>query len=153
MNKSDITLQQATDKALNFLAARMHSKKELYTKLCRNFSSDVAQCVVEDMVRIGYVNDEQFAALRIKKLLSKQKSIAEIKADLYAKGICSDIINSELQNISNYDEAQECVALIRKKYMTKMLNGEHQKVMAAMARRGFSYNSAKNAIMQVDEEI
>ncbi len=147
-NKST-DLKRATDKALNYLATRIHSKKELYTKLYRNFTDEVCAQVINDMERIGYLNDEEYADTRIKHLISKQKSIAEIKADLHAKGIDRDIAYEKLQNIEDYNEKNACIALITKKYMSKIIANDTQKVLLALMRRGYSYDSAKEALRHV----
>ena len=50
--------QECFDAAMRFLQRRMHSRAELKTKLARNeYSSDLIESVLDDLERLGYVND------------------------------------------------------------------------------------------------
>ena len=44
------------------------------------------------------------------------------------------------------DEIGACCALVRKSYLRKLEAGERAKVLAALARRGFGYGTAKEAV-------
>ena len=42
-----------------------------------------------------------------------------------------------------------CLAVVEKHYRAKLAAGQREKVLAALARRGFSYGEAKNAVNEV----
>ena len=54
------------------------------------------------------------------------------------------------------DETEACCALVRKSYLRKLAGGEREKVLAALARRGFGYGAAKEAVerclLELEEE-
>ncbi|MDB5173713.1 MAG: recombinase RecA, partial [Phycisphaerales bacterium] len=54
--------QECFDKAMQYLQMRLHSRAELGKKLMRReYGQAVVDGVLDDLVRLGYLNDEQFA--------------------------------------------------------------------------------------------
>lgn len=137
--------RKAKDGALRYLSMRDYASKELYDKLCLKFDADTAAAAVAEMARLDLLNDENFALHRAKYLINQKKSVREITRQLASKGIDQTTIACVLDTLSPADD-DACYALIQKSYRTKLLSGETDKVLAAMARRGFPYGAAKQAI-------
>src|SRR6185503_13532857 len=54
--------QEALDTALKYLKLRLHSRAELKSKLTRKeFGQPVIESVLEDLTRLGYLDDARFA--------------------------------------------------------------------------------------------
>src|SRR4029079_18321267 len=54
--------QECFDRAMAALASRLHSRAELRRKLMRReYGDTVVDAVLEDLARLGYVDDERFA--------------------------------------------------------------------------------------------
>ena len=54
--------QECFDRAMEALGSRLHSRAELRRKLLRReYGETVVNAVLDDLARLGYVNDEQFA--------------------------------------------------------------------------------------------
>src|SRR4051812_46468987 len=54
--------QECFDAATRFIGTRMHSRAELRRKLMRKeFGNAVVDSVIDDLARLGYLDDEQFA--------------------------------------------------------------------------------------------
>src|SRR5436305_2553696 len=54
--------QECFDKAMEALQSRLHSRSELYKKLTRReYGEAVINGVLDDLARLGYVDDERFA--------------------------------------------------------------------------------------------
>lgn len=137
--------RKATEKALTYLGMRDHSGKELYDKLCVKFDAHTSAAAVAEVTRMGLVDDAAFAAHRAASLARQKKSTREIQRQLLQKGVSRDIVAEVLDDLQPEDE-DACYALIQKMYLRKLEAGETQKVMAALARRGFSYGDSKRAI-------
>ena len=77
----------------------------------------------------------------------------EAYAKLYNKGIPKEIIKSVLEE-TDFDENAQIIAVIDKKYRTKMNTKEDiQKVYTALIRKGFSYSAVSDAIRKYTKEI
>ena len=136
---------KAVDKCYTLLSYRMHSRKELYDKLCKNFDSDTANFAVNKMEDLGLIDDEKFAELKAEYLLHVKKySIAAIKLKLSSLGIDKNIINSVLLNFELDNQIEDIVKLLQTKYSQKL--SQPQKVMASLIRKGFRYGEIKEAM-------
>ena len=137
--KEQSDTRKAKDKALGYLSLRDHASGELYDKLCRKFDARSAAAAVAEMQRLGLINDENFARHRAKYLADQNRSPREIRRRLTAL--------AELAP----DETQACRALIEKNYGRRLREGGRDKVIAALARRGFSYGAIRAALEQCGE--
>ncbi len=133
-------------KAFDFLSRRTHSVKELREKLKRHFEEPLIQEILDELLEENLLDDEKFALERANFLARKHKSAMEITADLCAKGVDRHTAQDVISQLEDYSEQDECTKIIQKSYMRKLQNGESQKVLAALMRRGFSYRVAKNAL-------
>ncbi len=148
--KSDT--RSAMNSAGRLLAQRAHSAGELKQKLQRRYDDDTIEAAVCRLSELGMIDDEEFAIQRAKSLALRGKSRMEISAKLYAAGIPRDVAQCAMDELCE-SEAERAVAVLKKNYMSKLLAGEHKKVMAALLRRGFSYGDAKEAMDTVGEHI
>ena len=147
--KSNTT--KAVSKAYNLLSYRSHSKKELYTKLCKNFDSDCAQAACDKMENLGLINDEEYCKAKAEFLIMTKKcSLSETRLKLLTLGINKDIIESCIEMYSEDIQAENLRTLIEKKYRSKLDNP--QKVIAALMRKGFGYREIKSALNELEIE-
>lgn len=103
----------------------------------------IARRVLERLVAKNYVNDEQFARFWVenrmtRKGISRRKLVAELRA----KGVNSEVIDEVMQN-SPRDEKSELYKMIQKK---QDKYADEQKLIAYLARQGFSYDDIKSAL-------
>lgn len=137
--------RRAKDQALRWLSLRAYASGELYDKLCVKFDEHSAAAAVAEMNRLELLNDEAYAERRAAYLCQKGKSVREIAADLSRKGLARELVQQVLDELSP-DEGEQCYRLVCKSYLSKLRSGQTDKVMAALARRGFSYGEAKRAV-------
>ena len=132
---------KAVDKCYTFLSARMHSRKELFDKLCRSYDGETARYAVDKMEEMGLVDDTRFAEMKAEYLLNvKKQSFAAIRGKLASLGVDKDIIDSVLLNFGPEDQTEEIIHLLQTKYRTKM--SQPEKVIASLIRKGFRYGVA-----------
>ena len=148
-----INYRKAVNKCYDLLSRRDHSVKELRQKLLRTVDPDNADKAIEKMLDLGYLDDEKYARTLFRHLYDNKKmSLNFIKREMYMKGIDSFIIEDVLCE-NEVDNVANIVELINSKYAGK-LHGENgkQKVMASLARKGFSYSDIKSAFYRIENE-
>src|SRR5215213_4181861 len=93
--------QECFDRAMAALAFRLHSRAELHKKLMRReYGETVVNAVLDDLARLGYVNDEQFA--RTKALGAAQhKHHGRRRAfmELRKAGVTGDVADQALDDV------------------------------------------------------
>lgn len=153
-------LEIARRRAMHLLAARDYGKKELYKKLLNNYSEKTSLAVTEMMTEYGYLDDERYAK-KLAKTYIEIRKYGKKRAALMMreKGLDRDTIENALEEYDAEAITSEIVVLLKKKYMDRLfLEGpegkkEMQKVIAALARRGYSYGDIKTALYALEEEI
>lgn len=153
-------LEIAKRRAMHLLAARDYGKNELYKKLLNNYSEKTAAAVTKMMTEYGYIDDERYAK-KLAKTYIEIRKYGKSRAALMMreKGLDRDTIEGALGEYDSDSITSEIIALLKKKYMDRLflegLEGkkEMQKVIAALARRGYSYNDIKTALYALEEEM
>ena len=148
---------RARERALYLLGLRDYACKELEQKLYTEATSEIAAAVVERLREVGLLDDERYAA-RLARSLSEIKHYPRrrIEQELRHRGISSMLIQTALSELEGEDYEQ-ALALLQKKYYNKLNDPDsRRRVIAALARRGFSYGSIRRAMDEMgapdDEE-
>jgi regulatory protein len=149
-------------RALEYCLMRPHSSKEVKDYLYRKtlnkkvrnrrtgevkeragVSKFVTERVHVRLTEKGYVDDTKFARWWIEnRNLRKGVSRRKLQAELTAKGVDRSIVDSLLAESlrSDADELKKMIAKRQSKY------SDEQKLIAYLARQGFSYDDIKNAL-------
>ena len=142
---------KAVQKAYNLLSYRSHSKKELYTKLCRNFDADCAMAACDKMENLGLIDDMQYCKAKAEYLIGTKKcSLAETRLKLLTLGINKDIIECCIESYSEDTQSENLLHLLQTKYRTKL--DQPQKVIASLMRKGYRYGEIRTALKMLDIE-
>ena len=151
VSKNDF--RRARERALYLLDERDYGYVEMFKKLENNYSEDICYEVVNDLSRLGLIDDRRYAQkcaeyFLTRKLWGKYRAREEMRR----RGIPSELIDEALEE---YDEGSDdrLRELIEKKYARKLAdeNGVN-KVKAALARQGFSYDEIKQVLAEYEEE-
>ena len=144
--------RRAKEKALWLISYRSHSKKELFDKLKRSFDEASAQKAVDRMEELGLINDEEFAKLYARKLVNgKKMSVKAAEYELYRKGIdkiTAEQVLSELE----YDPQTQIIEFITKKYKNIQDEKIKRRAVAALQRKGYSWEEIRQAIESLVSE-
>ncbi len=144
---------RARDRALYLLGLRDYACKELTKKLLTEARPAIAEQVVARLREVGLLDDERYAE-RLAQSLSRSKQYPKrrVAQELQRRGVDRETAGNAAEEIDCADD-KLALALIEKKYYNKMSDREsRQKVMAALARRGFSYEAIRQAIAAYDED-
>lgn len=152
-------LERAKKRATYLLGGKDYSEKELIKKLTVNYPEDVSKTVAAWLREYGYIDDERYAK-KLARLYVEVRKYGKSKAKmmLIQKGISSETADEALGQYTKDELALEIADLIRKKYCDRLfIDGaegkkEAQKVIAALARRGYGYSEIKQAIDMVLED-
>jgi regulatory protein len=144
-------------RALEYSLMRPHSQYELSQYLYRKtrdtltktgsirkgVSKALTERVYDRIIEKGYVNDESFARYWVdNRQLRKGISRRKLQAELASKGVDRSIVESLLLQTERSDE-DEIQKIIEKKASRY---DDEQKLIAYLARQGFSYDDIKQAI-------
>ena len=155
-------------RALEYTMMRPHSAREVRDYLWRKtrttkvkvrgtnevrekpgVSQVIADRVYERLVERGYVNDESFARYWVEnRQATKGISARKLIAELRAKGVDQSIIDTAMQNSPREEksEIRKILAKRRHKY------DDEQKLIAYLARQGFSYDTIRDALDNEPED-
>lgn len=149
-------LETAKKRAMYLLGARDYSRKELLEKLMKNYSRETCEAAVSQMAEYGYLDDSRYADKLARKFVEVRKyGKNRAKMMMIQKGLNPSLADEALSRYSADDMVDEIRAVIEKKYSDRLdIDGpegmkEMQKVMAALARRGYGYEDIKKAISLV----
>jgi len=122
------------------------AEPEEVARACRGAKATIAG-VVARLKELGVLNDEAFAASRAKRLRREGKSHRATMAHLAAKGVKGAMIEEDPER-----ELAAACAYLRRKRAGPFGETPELKILAAMARGGFSQATARRALKLEIEE-
>lgn len=130
----------AKEKAVRYLVTAKKTEYEVRLKLKKsNFSNDTIDEVINYLIKIDYINDEEYVDAYIRQCMHLLNySVFEIKQRLLQKGIKKYIIEEKLEKLKETNYENE---LIKKLLNGKLKNMDEIKVKKYLFRRGLSQGS------------
>lgn len=142
---------EALNYAVSLLALRGRSTGELRKKLLeRHYMDDTADMVIYKLEKERFVDDEAFAQDYAAQLSRRKLGKKRILMELRHKGIPQDMAEEAIAALDEDETADGAVELARK--LLKKYSREEdarkamQKLLAAMARRGYGFDEARQAV-------
>ncbi|MDR1693821.1 MAG: RecX family transcriptional regulator [Lactobacillaceae bacterium] len=102
--------------------------------------------LIEEFKKLNYVDDERYAAFKVKSYLSSGKSAKYIHGKLKQKGISDDIVEDLLEE-QNYNPLSSALKIAKKKRIGPFRKDEEerrafrQKDMVKLVQAGFDYDT------------
>lgn len=148
--KDESAFGKAYARALEYIYRRPRSMKEMRDYAWRKqWEPDMAERVIARLSDKGYLDDAKFAAAWVRhRALGKPTSKRRLVLELRQKGVSSEDIEAALgasEEFSEKDALRELVAKKRGRY------DDEQKLIAYLARQGFSFDEIKTALNDADE--
>ena len=145
------TKRKAKKRALYLLGTKQYCYKELLTKLQKSYDDETARYAADAMRDYGYVNDEEYAPKLADYLIhTKRYGIRKAKYEMLQKGLPQELVENTLAEYSNEEIDEEITELIERKYYNKIADrDDRRRTVAALARRGYDYNSVKRCIEHI----
>lgn len=132
---SDVS--KAKNSAIAFLARREYSKLELYQKLFLRYTKEASLEALSYCVSNNYQSDLRYSQMLCRHTVNQFYGPLRLIRDAKVKGISNSLIQSFIDE-TDWDEIAKDFLL--KKYTKDELSDyeKSQKVLAVLARRGFS---------------
>lgn len=128
--------KKALNYALRLLSAREYSRYELYTKLTKKFSIELAKTVLKICDDYGYVSDKRCAQMLINHMHSAHYGQKRLFLEALKRHLDKNLVYDLAQDVDWLNIALE---LLHKKYeVLPSENFERNKILAFLYRRGFS---------------
>ena len=143
---------KAYNAAITQLSYRRRSTKEITDYLQRkDFSAETIKSVVEKLSEISMINDMDFAKAWVAdRQLLRPRSKKVLMLELMKKGISRDDYAEALNGVSAESQAKTLDDLIEKKLNSTQYKDKN-KLIAYLARSGYSYNDIKLALARLEE--
>ena len=143
------------DKAMDLLAVRPLSRKELVDKLTarpRNKDKEpladreTAEAAANRLEELGYLNDESYARTVADHYAAKGWGPSRIREELYRRGVPREYWDEALEGLDAPDEAID--AFLQKKLRGADLTDpkSYKRAADALARRGFRWEDIKDGL-------
>ena len=147
--------QECFDDAMRFIQRRMHSRSELRTKMVRKeHTPEIIDGVLDDLERMGYVNDAKFAAAST-EMSAKIRHHGRRRAaiELMKKGVTGESARKALESTyDTHDSLSVARELARKKAKSLLKLEPHvarRRLAGMLMRRGFEYDVVRPVIDEV----
>lgn len=144
--------KRCKDKALWLISFRDHSRRELITKLRRDYPDDCCEAAVGRLEELGLIDDSRYARRFAADLVSlKHLSERGVRQKLYEKGIDRDLIDEVLGELF-IDEKEQIREIINRKYARSLDDEKGQRrCVNALTRLGFSWSDIKSVLQEYIE--
>ena len=152
--KEEAGFRSAYEKGVKYLSARAYSEKELYNKLKMKFDADSARRAIDKLIRMGYIDDEEFCRQYVKYLFETKKyDVRRISYELKNKGIDPETADNALKILDN-EPIQRIIDMLRTKYEKNLeTEKERKRLVNRFIRMGYSYRDIREAFSEFDVEM
>ncbi len=154
----EAALQEALDRALNYLSFRPRSRQEVERYLRRKETApDIIEGVLERLTQLKLVDDSTFAAFWVesRERFSPRGSRA-LQSELRARGVAPEIA---AEAASATDDDERAIRAARKKALALTRGAAidyatfRDRLGPFLLRRGFSYETARRAVQALWREM
>jgi regulatory protein len=146
--KAEDEWDKAYNQAVRYLGYRPCSHEEVVRYLAgKGYPAEMVTKVADRLVEQNYLNDESFARMWVEERERfKPKSALALRQELRQKGVNDQIIQSVVDDLDEPELAWS--AIENKIYQWQNLDPDKfaQKVLGYLARRGFNYEIARQAL-------
>jgi regulatory protein len=150
--------RRATERARYLLDERDYSYVMLYRKLFQTYrDKDLCKAVCDHMARAGLIDDRKYAEKCAEYLVERKKyGIYRARQEMLHRGLDKTLVENALADLE--ETAEENISAVLEKKYGRILDDPkdfktRQKVIAGMARLGYSISSIKDAIEDYFEAL
>jgi regulatory protein len=147
--------QECFDFATKHLQARLHSRAELRRKLMRReYGETVIDGVLDDLTRLGYLDDARFAKTKAASLAEhKHHGRRRAYVELIRSGIPQAVADAALSDVYEQTDPLAAARLLAEKRASSLKRLDplvaRRRLAGMLQRRGFDYETIKPVIDRV----
>lgn len=144
--------QEALDHGLRLLQSRLQSTAEMRRKLLRKeYGETVVDAVIEDLTRLGYLDDERFAKTKALSAAGhKQHGKRRAKVELMKSGVSSEVADKALADVYDATDTLAVARELARKQAPRLKKLDPQiarrRLVGMLQRRGFDYDDIKPVV-------
>lgn len=148
-------VEQAYERALNFLSYRPRSQTEVRRNLRKKELEDsVVETVLDRLTEAGLLDDRGFAHYWVENRVQfNPRGVRALRQELWQKGVSSAIIDDVLADFDEEPSARTVAEAGAPRFMHLAPRQFRQKLGAYLARRGFSYTAITPLIQEMLETV
>lgn len=149
----EVLFKRARERVLFLLKSSDKTEQELVRKLKDGgYPKEAIDYAVGFLKEHRFINDENYGR-RYVEYNSRRKSEKQIQYELQRKGLDKEVIRDILEE-QPVDEESQIKAYIRKKCrnLEELDRKERSKVIAALARKGFSYEAVSRILGGISDD-
>jgi regulatory protein len=147
--------QECFDKAMESLGSRLHSRAELHRKLMRReYGEAVVTAVLDDLARLGYVNDEQFAKTKAMSAAQhKHHGRRRAFMELLKAGVKGDVADKALDDVYDAHDSTAEARRLAEKQAPRLRKLDplvaRRRLIGMLQRRGFDFEAIRPVVDEV----
>ncbi|GAC1330257.1 MAG: hypothetical protein NVSMB17_07440 [Candidatus Dormibacteria bacterium] len=143
---------------MRILNAAAQTRGALILKLRRGgYSSAAAEGACDRAVGLGYVNDAAYAEALVERRMRQGRGAGLLRRELGHRGLDDEVVSMAMGAIAPEDELASALDLagrLCKRYSNEAEPARRRdKVLASMARRGFSGSVARRAFAEAQSRL
>lgn len=148
-------IRKAYNLAVNYLARRMRSEKEIIDYLAKKeIDESIVEEVIHKLTAQKYINDQEFAVAYVRtQANTTDKGSNVIKSELKEKGIAESIIKTALEEFPLEQQIEKAVKIgekFFKRNAKESLKIQKQKLENLLLRKGYSFEIITIAIKEAN---
>lgn len=150
---TEVLMKRARERVIYLLKASDKTEQELRQKLKEGYyPQEAIDYAIGFLKEYKYIDDERYGE-RYVEFHSERKSRRQIQYELQKKGLDKEVISDILEEHPIDEEAQVLAYLEKKrKNISELDQKERSKIMAALGRKGFSFEVVNRALGSVSED-
>ena len=167
----EVTVEEMTNFALNYVEKFAPSKQQLRTYLLKKYLtsrtpnikkndvSNLIDIVLEDLEKSKFINDKFYSETKAKSMIRRGNSINKIRSYLIGKGIEDNFIKEAVNKIQDENSDQDffsAIKVFKKKRIGPARIDDnrslfYKKDISLLARNGFDFETSKK-VMNLKKE-
>lgn len=147
--------QECFDKAMEYLGRRLHSRLELERKLeRREYGSATVTSVLDELSRLGYVDDERFARTRaLSAAEHKKHGRRRAMLELLKSGVKGDVARRALSDVYESQDTAGLARSLAEKQAARLRKLDplvaRRRLTGMLQRRGFDFEEIRPVLDEV----
>lgn len=141
-------------RAVNILSARPLSRSELEKRLVeKGENPDHAAAACDDLERLGYLNDEQYAKTLASYYVNRGYGPRKIRDELYRRGVPREYWDGAMDDLEPDTGAIDAFVASRLGRIEHPDRKDVKRVSDALMRRGYSWSDISAALRRYTDDL
>jgi regulatory protein len=147
--------QECFDRAMMHLKQRLHSRCELRRKLIRReYGERIVDDVLEELARLGYVNDATFARTKaLSAAQHKQHGRRRAFMELLKSGVSGEVAGRAVEDVYDTHDSLAIARQLAQKQAARLRRLDpltaRRRLVGMLQRRGFTYDDIRPVVDEV----